>query len=162
MRGLTRTGDRRRAALLAGALLGGTVLAGLLGGCTRPPQDDLRLTPLPTLTLQGEQLLVTGAGPLRVTCDTPAGPVVHTLTQAGQVPVPPGAVACEASRPVPAGNLNTYPRSKAHTFTDSKHTHPHLKVHISYHMRELFNNLNFDDENATASYGFDSPQMYLK
>lgn len=113
MRGLTRTGDSRRAALLAGALLGGTVLAGLLGGCTRPPQDDLRLTPLPTLTLQGEQLLVTGAGPLRVTCDTPAGPVVHTLTQAGQVPVPPGAVACEASRPGHADGQVTVPLSSA-------------------------------------------------
>ncbi|MXV21714.1 hypothetical protein GLX28_19015, partial [Deinococcus xianganensis] len=89
---------------LAGLVLGrlvlaGLVLGGLLGGCARPPQDDLRLTPLPTLTLQSGRLRVTGEGPLRVTCDTPAGPVVRTRARAGQVPVPPGALACEASRP---------------------------------------------------------------
>ncbi len=84
---------------LAGMVLGGLVLGGLLGGCARPPQDDLRLTPLPTLTLQSGRLRVTGEGPLRVACDTPAGPVVHTLARPGQVPVPPGALACEASRP---------------------------------------------------------------
>lgn len=93
-------GSRGLTGLLLGRLvLTGLILGGLLGGCARPPQDDLRLTPLPTLTLQSGRLRVTGEGPLRVTCDTPAGPVVHTLARAGQVPVPPGALACEASRP---------------------------------------------------------------
>lgn len=39
-------GSRRLTGLVLGRLvLAGLVLGGLLGGCARPPQDDLRLTP---------------------------------------------------------------------------------------------------------------------
>lgn len=78
------------------ALLG---LVLLLGSCQQPPPDTagLRLTPLPGLSVRGAQLQVTGNGPLRVACDTPAGPVVRTLPRAETLPVPPGALSCEAA-----------------------------------------------------------------
>lgn len=75
-------------------------LGALLCGC-RPaaPEEGLRLTPLPQLTRSGSAVRISGVGAVVLTCDTPAGPVIRTVTGGGEVPVPPDTLRCAATRP---------------------------------------------------------------
>ncbi|GGM37801.1 hypothetical protein GCM10008956_12690 [Deinococcus arenae] len=95
------------------------LLLGLLVACRPAPQAALPSaapgSPV-TLRVQAGALQVQGAGPVTVTCDTPAGPVVRVQAAPGRLAVPPGAVRCEAAageagRPavveLPAGSPTT-------------------------------------------------------
>lgn len=76
------------------------LLAAPLGACrpapvTRPSGAAPPPTAPVTLRVAAGTLTVTGQGPVTVTCDTPAGPLVRTLSAPGRLPLPPGARTCE-------------------------------------------------------------------